>query len=98
MEVRGSDNPDAELCCMLKEEDLGDSPSYEAISYAWEGQTPSYCISCDGRDLLVTRNCAEILRHFRPKSLEQSRRLWIDAICINQSSVLEKKSLAETYG
>lgn len=98
VEVRGSDKPDAELCCMLKEEDLGDSPSYEAISYAWEGQTPSHCISCDGLDLLVTRNCAEILRHFRPKSPEQSRHLWIDAICINQSSVLEKNHQLKLMG
>ncbi|KAN0110651.1 Heterokaryon incompatibility protein (HET) domain containing protein [Hyaloscypha variabilis] len=90
VEVRGSDKPDAELCCTLKEQDLGDGPSYEAISYAWEGQTPSHRISCDGLDLLVTDNCAEILRHFRPKSPEQSRRLWIDAICINQSPGLEK--------
>ena len=52
VEVHGSGNPDAELCYTL-EEDLGDSPSYEAISYAWEGQTPSHCISCDGLDLLV---------------------------------------------
>jgi hypothetical protein len=73
VEVRGSDKPDAELCCTLKEQDLGDGPSYEAISYAWEGQTPSHRISCDGLDLLVTGNCAEILRHFRPKSPEQSR-------------------------
>ncbi|KAH8586044.1 heterokaryon incompatibility protein-domain-containing protein [Bisporella sp. PMI_857] len=98
VEVRGSDKPDAELCCTLKEEDLGDSPSYEAISYAWEGQTPSHRISCDGLDLLVTGNCAEILRHFRPKSPEQSRRLWIDAICINQSSVLEKNHQLKLMG
>ena len=101
VEVRGSDKPDAELCCTLKEQDLGGGPSYEAISYAWEGQTPSHRISCDGLDLLVTGNCAEILLHFRPKSPEQSRRLWIDAICINQSSVLEKnhqvKLMSDVY-
>jgi hypothetical protein len=98
VEVRGSDKPDAELCCTLKEQDLGGGPSYEAISYAWEGQTPSHRISCDGLDLLVTGNCAEILRHFRPKSPEQSRRLWIDAICINQSPGLEKNHQVKLMG
>jgi hypothetical protein len=77
---------------------LGGGPSYEAISYAWEGQTPSHRISCDGLDLLVTGNCAEILRHFRPKSPEQSRRLWIDAICINQSPGLEKNHQVKLMG
>ncbi|KAK0644180.1 heterokaryon incompatibility protein-domain-containing protein [Cercophora newfieldiana] len=102
LQVHGSDDPSAEISCTLKDEDLGCSTTpYEAISYAWEGQTPSHRISCDGLDMLVTENCAAILRHFRPKSSDQSRRLWIDAICIDQRSVLEKnhqlKLMSDVY-
>ncbi|KAM7215762.1 Heterokaryon incompatibility protein (HET) domain containing protein [Rhypophila decipiens] len=90
LKLQGSDDPDAEACCTLGEQDLECGPAYEAISYAWEGQTPSQRISCDGLNMLVTENCAAILRHFRPKSADETRRLWIDAICINQRSVHEK--------
>ncbi|KAM7205995.1 Heterokaryon incompatibility protein (HET) domain containing protein [Rhypophila sp. PSN 637] len=90
LQLQGSDDPDAEPCCTLEEQDLACGQAYEAISYAWEGQTPSQRISCDGLNMLVTENCAAILCHFRPKSADETRRLWIDAICINQRSVHEK--------
>ncbi|KAK4210129.1 heterokaryon incompatibility protein-domain-containing protein [Rhypophila decipiens] len=90
LKLQGSDGPDAEACCTLEEQVLESGQAYEAISYTWEGQTPSQRINCDGLNMLVTENCAAIVRHFRPKSANETRRLWIDAICINQRSVHEK--------
>jgi hypothetical protein len=98
LEVHGSSDPDAGVRCTLKDEDLASSPGYEAISYAWEAQLPSQYIICDGLEMLVTENCAAILRHFRPKSSDGSRRIWIDAICIDQGSVLEKNHQLKLMG
>jgi hypothetical protein len=70
-------------------------PVYEAISYTWDGQSPSedHFIIChsedgNGKTLLVTRNCEAVLRHVR---LEKGARfVWIDSICIDQSSKQER--------
>lgn len=64
----------------LKEVDLGTQPVYEALSYTWGDVTQKVAIKCDGRDLFVTSNCELALRELRQK--EESRTLWVDAICI----------------
>jgi Heterokaryon incompatibility protein (HET) len=74
------------LRCELIEASLDNRPGYEAISYTWGGQTPSQIIICEGRQLLVTRNCETALRHFRPGTKGEHRLLWIDSVCINQST------------
>lgn len=63
---------------------------YRAISYTWEGQLPDRFIECSGKKLAITQNCEAILRLVQrlPKN---SMPIWIDAICINQSSKDEKE-------
>lgn len=56
--------------------------SYEALSYVWGARIGSESIQCNGKQLLVTPNCESALRHLRRKN--QSRTMWIDAICIDQ--------------
>ena len=95
LRLHGSPDKSSTLKCTLFEaslEDKNEEP-YEAISYAWEGQKPTRIIRCSGEDLLVTENCEELLRYFRPGDAEESRVLWIDAICINQSeSSMEERN------
>ena len=95
LRLHGSPDESSTLECTLFEvslEDKNEEP-YEAISYAWEGQKPTRIIRCSGKDILVTENCEELLRHFRPKDAGESRILWIDAICINQSeSAIEERN------
>lgn len=66
------------------------SSSYEAISYTWDSQSPSeQCyLTCDGMRLLLTPNAETVLRHLRKQN--ERRRLWIDSVCIDQCSVLER--------
>ena len=71
--------------CDLIETSLRNSPRYEAISYTWQGQTPTRIINCAGSQLLVTENCFAALHRFRPERTGVERLLWIDSICINQS-------------
>lgn len=77
---------------------------YEAISYVWgseDNQQPVY-IQSDGpkrRHLLVTANLHAALSHLRDRYFE--RRIWVDAICINQIDEKEKglqvQSMAGIY-
>ncbi|KAH8666915.1 heterokaryon incompatibility protein-domain-containing protein [Xylariales sp. PMI_506] len=71
------------LSCSLLEVSLQHVVQYEAISYAWGGQTPDRYIVCDGRKMLVTKNCEDALRRFQYE--DEDRLLWIDGICIDQS-------------
>ncbi|KAF2272702.1 HET-domain-containing protein [Westerdykella ornata] len=86
LKLYGEDEPTETLRCELLEFTIKDPPSYEAISYTWDGQTPSQPISCDGKQLLVTKNCESALRHLKPASASEHRLLWIDSLCIDQSS------------
>jgi hypothetical protein len=90
LRVQKSDNTHSPLNCELFEAYPDGNIPYEAISYAWGGQTPDRYIVCEGRKLLVTKNCEDTLRQFRLEVAD--RILWIDGVCINQSSeaVLER--------
>ena len=41
------------------------TPSYEALSYSWDAQVPEVPVLCNGRELLVTRNCNDAMRRLR---------------------------------
>jgi hypothetical protein len=89
LRVLPSEDIKADLRGELVEEKLqeDDPPSYAAISYTWDNQHPSKEIICDGKTLLVTKNCEDIL--FRSRTPDRITFLWIDAICINQDDVEE---------
>jgi hypothetical protein len=74
--------------CSLRTVRLEDDPQYEALSYAWGD--PAICrpIIVDGRECQATVNLVSALRRLR--FLDQARRLWIDALCINQADNAEK--------
>lgn len=62
---------------------------YEALSYVWGDGGNNMSISVDNHYLKVTSNLHAALLCFRDQFLE--RVLWIDAICINQGDLDEKK-------
>jgi hypothetical protein len=74
--------------CELKAVPLDTPPSYEALSYAWDSENRDVEIRCHDSTLKITPNCAAALRRLRKRDV--SRALWIDAICIDQSSVEER--------
>lgn len=62
---------------------------YAALSYTWGPPDFSEKILVDGAQLSVTPNLLEALRSIT--SLK-SRYLWVDAICINQTDLVEKST------
>jgi hypothetical protein len=59
---------------------------YLAISYAWGDPTPRRQILVNGRERMIAENLWQFLRQARAKPELLSGWLWIDALCINQTS------------
>jgi hypothetical protein len=75
--------------CQLHNVSLSNHPSYEAVSYCWEGNDRSNLVWLEDRKHYVTDNLDSFLRFRRHRS--QSLTLWIDALYLNQSDDKEKE-------
>ncbi|KAL2158240.1 hypothetical protein VTH06DRAFT_4560 [Thermothelomyces fergusii] len=94
---------DEPIECRLETVSLDRPPHhYWALSYSWDAQTPSEPITvlpswCDdssdypqGGVLKVTANCVAAMRRLRASG--QPLTLWIDSICIDQTSLEESSN------
>ncbi|KAI0516721.1 heterokaryon incompatibility protein-domain-containing protein [Xylaria bambusicola] len=81
-------------------------PEYEAFSYTWEGEHldrdnetdlgyPIY-IGPSWDVLIQTKNCCDLLRFARLPDV--TRRVWVDAICINQGNMEERAQQVAKMG
>ncbi|KAI0399354.1 hypothetical protein F4802DRAFT_51092 [Xylaria palmicola] len=62
--------------------------AYDATSYTWGAPADPEQISCGGARLWVQRNAFHMMLDLRRP--DRPRRVWIDAICINQCSLDER--------
>ena len=76
------------MTCDIKCHNLGDNPSFEAISYVWGSLVRDQTITCNGGLLYITPNLQRSLRQVRLETA--ARVLWVDSICINQDDDKEK--------
>ena len=67
---------------------LDKPPIYNALSYTWGVPQSDCAILCNGQPLIVTPNCRAALLRLRQNA--DYLTLWIDSICIDQTSVSEK--------
>jgi hypothetical protein len=79
---------DAPLECRLQEFEEIPHKKYEALSYVWGSPKEDRSMRCENATILITANCEAALRRLRRRT--RSRILWVDSICINQSSNEEK--------
>ncbi|VUC26144.1 unnamed protein product [Clonostachys rosea] len=79
---------EAPIVCDLQRVKLRDNPQFEAISYTWGDEHPSVQIFLNDTIFKVRENAAAALRRLRRR--RGLRRVWIDAICINQEEVAER--------
>ncbi|KAK4031445.1 HET-domain-containing protein [Parachaetomium inaequale] len=98
IKLQSASDPSKPLIFKLVEISLDNSRSrsYEALSYTWGGQPLDRPVSCDSKTLLITANAEAALRRLRRK--RKARYLWVDAICINQSSVAERNVQVASMG
>jgi hypothetical protein len=84
------------LQCSTEIVSLVDQPAYEALSYVWGDAAIRQNILFDGDLFSVTENLAVALYHLRLP--DNPRRLWVDALCINQSNTKERNEQVELMG
>jgi hypothetical protein len=82
-------NADDPLVCDISFLDLDcEFYSYDAASYVWGKPEFPEVLECGQWVLNITTSLALALRRFRSQSA--TRRLWVDAVCINQGDDQEK--------
>lgn len=64
-------------------------PDYEALSYTWGDNTSKTSLCIDGKGFVAFGNAYDALIELRKPTA--GRRIWIDAICINQDDIKEKQ-------
>lgn len=72
-------------------------PSFVALSYVWGDATTLMPLEMQGGTMCVTKNLHDALHHIAARP-DRPRRLWIDAICINQSNYDERTAQVAQMG
>lgn len=80
--------PGDPICCRIKSYSLQSCPSYTALSYTWGPAEDSYEIFLNRHAFRVRSNLYHFI--YQTRSQKKWRYFWIDAICIDQGSVLER--------
>jgi hypothetical protein len=88
LHLRPAPELDAELECDLEEVSLETKPFYVALSYTWGSIDRNKLVSSNGQRLYITRNGEMAMRYLRRP--DKPIPIWIDALCINQSSIAER--------
>lgn len=84
------------ICCTLAVQYLDEQPDYEALSYTWGSASRRLTVQVNGYDCHVTDNAAAALRRLR--YTDRERCLWIDALCVDQSSSSERGQQVSIMG
>ena len=82
--------------CMIEHVPLAEAPPYNAMSYTWDASHSTRRIELNGARFLIGSNLYHFLERLR--SPTQRRALWVDAICINQTSDADKNIQVRMMG
>ena len=77
-------------------------PDFHALSYMWGPEQPSHSIQLNGQRFVIRGNLYTFFQTLLPTYFGTEVFLWIDQICIDQTSIPERNSqvamMAEIYG
>ena len=94
--LQATNQNDDDVVCHLETVNLIDNPEYEALSYVWGKSQGGDGILINGHRQTVTVNLKEALWCLRPQY--GTRRIWVDAVCINQQDLKERASQVVIMG
>ncbi|KAE9377521.1 HET-domain-containing protein, partial [Stipitochalara longipes BDJ] len=81
-------SPKGLVRCSLIRTTIDTAPRFVAVSYTWGSSEKPVTILVDGKAFKITANAFSLLRDI--SSFLFPRIIWIDSICIDQSSIPEK--------
>ncbi|KAH9868810.1 hypothetical protein J1614_007884 [Plenodomus biglobosus] len=70
--------------------------TYDAVSYVWGSPKGKHRVMCNGMLVHITSNVKDVLERLRDTT--QSRTLWLDALCIDQSNPRERAEQVKLMG
>lgn len=82
--------------CSLTHISLTNRPTYSALSYVWGNPNERAPITIEGAVVQVTKKLWLALRNLR--SATEDLIIWVDAVCINQTDVLERNEQVAMMG
>ncbi|KAK3389653.1 heterokaryon incompatibility protein-domain-containing protein [Podospora didyma] len=72
---------------------------WAAVSYVWGSPTVTNRVLCEGKEIHIPTSAAEVLAALAgPVGTDDGWSLWVDSICINQSSVEERNQQVALMG
>ncbi|KAH7309720.1 heterokaryon incompatibility protein-domain-containing protein [Stachybotrys elegans] len=96
LDLDPDDEYNAPLCGHLTNTRLSEINQYTALSYVWGDPTPTETLVVNGDEVRLGENLAIALRDMRHTS--SVLRVWVDAVCINQSDNDEKSHQVAMMG
>ncbi|RDI80103.1 hypothetical protein Vi05172_g9937 [Venturia inaequalis] len=95
----GTEHDEIEISIHHEHFTTQETPQYEALSYVWGSKKYRKTIKVrrEGlKPLAITRSLEVALRHLR--DAKSPRKMWIDAICIDQSNLEERGTQVQRMG
>lgn len=80
---------DQVIACQLTYHNFSQHRKYDAISYTWGNEIDVSPLLVDGKLFSARRNLVKALSALRYATV--ARVVWVDAICINQNDIVERK-------
>jgi hypothetical protein len=99
LRIHPSSDENSKLECSLSKAHLREGIQFTALSYVWGDPAVTEPITVNGKQMSVTTNLASALHHIRATGVRSiMNRIWIDAICIDQTNILEKSHQVRLMG
>jgi hypothetical protein len=90
---------DGVLCTIDAFEASNDAPPYIALSYTWGLPIPLHTIRLNGKACSIRENLFDFLNAYGASETgQESHRLWIDQLCIDQSNDSERGHQVKMMG